>query len=458
MGTRAVLRKRGSERETKKAPIRTNFQHPAPPNLSLTRYCDFYDFYDFYQAVAASIASASAQSSSPARGWNLDPFTGVNACAPVPVVLQPAADNTTYSVSIFGDSSAANALNAWVKDGQVYVENTAAFTTANPVGLVLTMPADKLASINNKALGGSASLTAVSGFTPSTLTVETVAGAGPTVLGLNNATSSLFINHAASSPLNVTGDVGTINFSTTSGASGAASFNAVADQVSLSVASSAQSVYVGGVLNVAVQGSSLGAVTVSNGTCSLSSGSCTQVPPLAVGTVAAPTFTGASVAQICTCSGGCANPPPPPPSPSPRPPSPSPSPRPPSPTPPPVGSQCSSTGPNNCVGCCQRKLDQYGGYQYWQDSSCYMPTSSCYVPARSPSPKPSPVGGSCATVSPSSYDACCAQNPRDPSCPQSNNGFIGRKMLEKVIWPVPAPNGRDESAPPEIVIPIDIGP
>jgi len=413
----------GDARGPAKTRIRTRF-HPAPPTSHVLFYCDFYDYY---QAVAASIASASAQLSSPARGWNLDPFTGVNACAPVPVVLQPAADNATYSVSIFGDSSAANALNAWVKDGQVYVENKAAFTTANPVGLVLTMPADKLASINNKALGGSASLTAVSGFTPSTLTVETVAGAGPTVLGLNNATSSLFINHAASSTLNVTGDVGTINFSTTSGASGAASFNAVADQVSLSVASSAQSVYVGGVLNVAVQGSSLGAVTVSNGTCSLSSGSCTEVPPLAVGTVAAPTFTGASVAQICTCSGGCANPPPPPPSQSPRPPSPSP--RPPSPTPPPVGNQCSSTGPNNCVACCQRKLDQYGGYQYWQDSSCYRPTSNCYVPARSPSPRPAPVGGSCATVSPSSYDACCAQNPSDPSCPQSNNGFIGRKML-----------------------------
>lgn len=407
-----------------------------------------------HQAVFSAVAAtSSAANGSPARGWDLSPFTGVTTCAPVPVVLQPATDNSTYSVSMYGDSSVANSLNAYVKDGQVWVENTAPFNTANGVGVVITMPPGQLASITNKGLGGSASLTAVSGFTPATLTVDTVAGSGPTVLGINNSTSAMFVSHASSSNMTVAGEIGTVNFSTGSGASGTASFNAVATGANLLVASATQSVYVGGLTDVTVQGSSLGQVTVSNGTCSLSSGTCTTVPPLAVQNVTMPVFTGASVAQICSCSGGCQNPPPPPP---PRP-SPQPSPKPPSPSPRPTGQDCSSTGPN-CKACCERKLNSWGGAAYYQDSSCWpFPTSNCNVsPSPTPSPTPppptpSPVGTRCSSTGPSNCQECCANKYQtsnqeyyaDPSCtnPRSNcyyspfatppNGFLGgRKLMD----------------------------
>ena len=161
-----------------------------------------------------SIAATRAQTGTPARGWNLSSFTGVNACAPVPVVVKPAADNATYAVSIYGDAAVANSLNAYVKDGQVYVENTAPFNTANPVGIVLTMPSDKLEAVYNRGTGGSASLTAISGFTPSTMTVDTIPGSGPTVLGINNATSSIYVSHASSSDLRISGSIGTVDFST----------------------------------------------------------------------------------------------------------------------------------------------------------------------------------------------------------------------------------------------------
>lgn len=385
-----------------------------------------------------SIAATRAQTGTPARGWNLSSFTGVNACAPVPVVVKPAADNATYAVSIYGDAAVANSLSAYVKDGQVYVENTAPFNTANPVGIVLTMPSDKLEAVYNRGTGGSASLTAISGFTPSTMTVDTIPGSGPTVLGINNATSSIYVSHASSSDLRISGSIGTVDFSTTANSGGNAAFNTVSDTANLSVASKLQNVYVGGAQDVLVTGSSLGATSVSNGTCSLTSGSCTQVPPLAVEAVTMPTFKGASVAQICSCS-GCVNPPPPPqPKPAPPPPSP-PQPR---PTPPP-GNSCISTGPN-CQQCCQNKRDN-NRLAWLNDSSCQF-GGACWSrpspPTPPPPPSPTPLGSSCASTGPDCQQ-CCQQkyytNRRaynnDKSCQDGgvcewspySTGFIGRK-------------------------------
>ena len=387
------------------------------------------------QTFAVSIAAAHAQTGSPARGWKLDAFTGVTACAPVPVVVKPSPDGT-FTVSIYGDAGVANSLNAYVKDGQVYVENNAPFNTANPVGVVLTMPADKLEAVTNKGIGGSASLTALSGFTPSAITVNTIAGSGPTVLGINNATSSIYVSHASSTDLRVSGQVGTIDFSTTGSSSGNAAFNAVSTAANLNVASQLQNVYVGGAQDVLISGSSVGTTTYSNGTCSLSSGSCTEVPPQAVVEVTMPTFKGASVAQVCSCSGGCVNPPPPPqPKPSPPPPQPKPS--------PPPGSSCSSTGPN-CQQCCQDKRNR--NYVAWlNDSSCQF-GGACWSrpsPPTPPTPTPTPVGSSCSSTGPG-CEQCCQDkyyaNRRaynnDSSCQQGgvcewapySTGFIGRKL------------------------------
>ena len=390
------------------------------------------------QTLATSIAATRAQNGTPARGWKLESFTGVNTCAPVPVVIKPATDSTTYTINIYGDATVANSLNAYVKDGQVYVENTAPFNTAKPVGIVLTMPSDSLEAVNNKGIGGSASLTAVSGFKPSTVTVNTIAGSGPTVLGINNATSAIYISHASSTDLRISGEVGTIDFSTTGTSSGNAVFNAVSNTANLDVASKLQNVYVGGAQDVLVTGSSLGATTYSNGTCSLSSGLCTQVAPQAVEGVEMPTFKGASVAQICSCSGGCVNPPPPPqPKPSPPPPPP-PQPR---PSPPP-GSSCISTGPN-CQQCCQNKRNS-NRLAWLNDSSCQFggacwsrPTPS---PPTPPPPTPTPLGSSCASTGPDCQQ-CCQQKyytdraayNNDKSCQKGgvcewapySTGFIG---------------------------------
>lgn len=390
------------------------------------------------QAFAMSIAAVHAQNGNPARGWKLNAFTQVNSCAPVPVVVQPSSDNS-YTVSMYGEPSVANSLNAFVKDGQVYVENTAPFNTAKGVGVVLTMPADKLSSVTNKGVGGAASLTAVSGFTSPVMTINTVAGSGPTVLGINNANSSIYISHASSTNLSVLGEVSTIDFSTTGSSSGNASFNAVADAANINVASKLQAVYVGGAQNVLVTGSSVGATTFSNGTCTLSSGSCTEVPPRAVEQVTVPTFKGAAVAQICSCSGGCRNPPPPPP----PPPQPKPSP----PTPSPLGRDCASTGPN-CVQCCQNKRNN-SPLAYFNDASCQF-GGACWsrpTPPTPPTPTPQPVGNSCSSTGPNCQECCQAKyyNDRsaynkDKSCQPGgvcewqpySTGFIGRKLKAQI--------------------------
>lgn len=321
-------------------------------------------------------------------------FDTVQQCSPVQVVLIPSDDDSVYKVDFIGDSSIVDNLNAYVKDGALNIENTGLFATQSPVGVRVTMPAAALKAIVNKGQGGSSSLTAVSGFTGDAFTIQTQPFTGPTTLGLVNGSSDLKISHASNTFLNVTGSMGTVDLVTLEN-SGDVVLNQVGVKANVLAASTSATVYIGGPGTLMITGNASNGIQYSNGTCDLNQGSCTKIEPIEVQNITEPAFTGAVVGQLCSCDNGCVSPPPPPPT--------------------PVGSQCISTGPDNCRACCLRKL--YDDTMT-SDNSCFTAECSPFVAP----PAPPMPGSQCISTGPANCRACCWTKVlngmyfSDPSC------------------------------------------
>ena len=193
-------------------------------------------------------------------------FDTVQQCSPIQVTIVPSDD--LFQVDLIGDSDIVDKINVYVKDGTLNVENTGIFGTESPVGVRVTMPASALKSIINKGQGGSSSLTALSGFSGGSISVQTGQFTGPTTLGLVNGSSNLKILHASNAFLNVTGSMGSVELVTLQG-SGDVVLNQVSTSADLLTQSSTGTVYIGGLQGLAISGNASNGVTYSNGTCDL---------------------------------------------------------------------------------------------------------------------------------------------------------------------------------------------
>jgi len=337
------------------------------------------------------LSSGSASAQDITQTWFLNSFSTIKQCSPIQVNVVPSADDT-YKVDFIGDASVVKNLNAYVKDGELNIENTGIFKSSNPVGIRVSMPASALTTVYAQGPG---SMTMLPGLSAEVMTVQTQQYSGPLTVGVNNTAAKVAITHASTAPLNVSGLVGSVQFSS-SEKTGPVVLNAVGSSANVNVQGGANTVYIGGPSDLKITGTSSNPALIqySDGTCDLFQGaSCTKVPAIPVQQVTEQIFTGASSGQICSCGGGCVTPTPPPSS---------------------VGSQCISTGPNNCKGCCERKLLQ-GDMS--SDSSCFTFECSPFVAPPS-SPKP---GSECASTGPACRECCwnkvlSGQYSSDPSC------------------------------------------
>jgi hypothetical protein len=86
---------------------------------------------------------------------NLEAFTKVTSCLPFNILIKPSASGSSngYVLSTSVGPEVDAALRAAVVNSTLYLGFNRKFETTDPIRLTVSLPADKLQAVENKAMG-----------------------------------------------------------------------------------------------------------------------------------------------------------------------------------------------------------------------------------------------------------------------------------------------------------------
>jgi hypothetical protein len=105
----------------------------------------------------AAGAAAGPQGAGALRQLNLEAFTKVTSCLPFNILIKPSASRSSngYVLSTSVGPEVDAALRAAVVNSTLYLGFNRKFETTDPIRLTVSLPADKLQAVENKAMGSS---------------------------------------------------------------------------------------------------------------------------------------------------------------------------------------------------------------------------------------------------------------------------------------------------------------
>lgn len=85
----------------------------------------------------------------------LPAFGNITSCLPLNVLVKPSAQGSSNAYSLATDAGAevAAALRAVVVDGTLFLGFNKSFESTTPIRVTVSLPADKLQSVENKGVG-----------------------------------------------------------------------------------------------------------------------------------------------------------------------------------------------------------------------------------------------------------------------------------------------------------------
>lgn len=103
----------------------------------------------------AAGAAAVPQTTGEPRQLNLEAFTNITFCLPFNVLVKPSASGSSngYMLTTSVGTEADAALRAAVVNSTLYLGFNRKFETTDPIRLTISLPADKLRAVENKAMG-----------------------------------------------------------------------------------------------------------------------------------------------------------------------------------------------------------------------------------------------------------------------------------------------------------------
>ncbi|KAL3144747.1 hypothetical protein ABBQ38_001868 [Trebouxia sp. C0009 RCD-2024] len=254
--------------------------------------------------ATSSDAAAAPAAAMPIAVVTVDPFSTIQVCAPVNVLIVPS-NSTNYTVSGQADPGVLQSLIPVVANGTLQLQTSGNFTTNNIVSLQVALPADQLTGL---ILSSPASqVTLQSGFSSPNFGISAPFSSG-NVYALGLDTANLSIANSGTGNVLVNGTIGSAMVS--SSGTGSVYLLGVNTSVVVDLAG-VSSVYLRNAnRNVMIGGSSSGVNSVyyQNGICTIPSpfgfgGPCVQQPLVNVPTINPQWSCGLMVTGNFTCAG-----------------------------------------------------------------------------------------------------------------------------------------------------------